>query len=199
MKGRYEKGFLSVQENYDDPGKLHELKQSVSYLSKNLTKSLNPLPDYNTVKPNLPSYSIPKGLRFEQDKILETPGPSEYFHNQLTELQTKPGSVKQLAYIIFFKLKFRMGNAKRYKDFQYADVPGPGMYKISGFTDNLIRDVGKKEDAKNKAYLKKRLSQLEMDGNMGNVMDLMNNMEKIDEGVSRMENDISGGELSERS
>jgi hypothetical protein len=51
----------------------------VSYLSKNLTKNLNPLPDYNTVKPHLPSYSIPKSQRFVDESTMEIPGPNSYF------------------------------------------------------------------------------------------------------------------------
>jgi hypothetical protein len=94
MKGRYDKGFLG-QENYDDPNKLHGLEQSVSYLSKNITKNLNPLPNYNTVKPSLPSFSMAKADRFGEEGKIQMPGPNAYFREFKSELELKPGSVKQ--------------------------------------------------------------------------------------------------------
>lgn len=95
MLGKSDKGFLNIQENYDDPTKLYGLEQSVSYLSKNLTKNLNPIPDLTVFKPNLPSYSIPKGERFVPDKILNVPGPGIYYE-MTNGYDDKPGSKKQL-------------------------------------------------------------------------------------------------------
>ena len=94
MKGRYEQGFLGVQDNFDDPSKLHGLEQSVSYLSKNLTKNLNPLPNYKTVKPNLPSFSIPTAERFEVERTFQKPGPNSYYPDYEV-LDRKPVSYKQ--------------------------------------------------------------------------------------------------------
>jgi hypothetical protein len=97
MKGRYDKGFLGIQESYDDPNRLHGLEQSVSYLSKNLTKNLNPLPKYATIKPNFPAYSIPQAYRFEQDQISQTPGPNSYYNmDSYIELERKPGPYNKL-------------------------------------------------------------------------------------------------------
>ena len=83
-----------MQENFDDPSKLHGLEQSVSYLSKNLTKNLNQLPNYSSVKQNLPSYSIPKAYRFEEEKGDKLPGPMSYFQDKYYEMESKPGSNK---------------------------------------------------------------------------------------------------------
>jgi hypothetical protein len=83
---------LGVQDNFDDPSKLHGLEQSVSYLSKNLTKNLNPLPNYNTIKTNLPSFSIPKADRFQIESDFKRPGPNSYFPQENPD---KPGSYKQ--------------------------------------------------------------------------------------------------------
>jgi hypothetical protein len=102
MKGRYDKGFLSIQENYDDANNLHGLEQSVSYLSKNLTKNLNPLPKYAAVKPNLPSYSIPQGQRFEYEKQIKAPGPDAYFEDMYYDIERKPGPDNKLYKYIYY-------------------------------------------------------------------------------------------------
>ena len=94
MGAKFEKGFLGGQDNFDDPGKLHGLEQSVSYLSKNLTKNLNPLPNYSNIKPNLPSYSIPVADRFQSGTLDKAPGPYSYYPNY-NILDNKPGSHKQ--------------------------------------------------------------------------------------------------------
>ena len=96
MKGRYEKGNPGSQDNYEDPTKLHGLEQSVSYLSKNLNKNINKLPNHSSVKPILPSFSIPRASRFEEEKYDSTPGPMSYFEDNFGELeiQKKPGSTK---------------------------------------------------------------------------------------------------------
>ena len=98
MKGRYDKGFLASPDNFDDPTKLHGLEQSVSYLSKNLTKNLNPLPNYNVVKANLPSFSIPKADRFPLQDAQDQFGSERMnpFQDDLQGLiESKPGSYLQ--------------------------------------------------------------------------------------------------------
>jgi hypothetical protein len=100
MKGRYDKGFLGNLENLDDPTKLHGLEQSVSYLSKNLTKNLNPLPNYNTVKPNLPSFSMPRAERFnlqqlDSDSYYQNENISPYQDDIQGSIESKPGSYLQ--------------------------------------------------------------------------------------------------------
>ena len=84
-----DKDFLGVQNNQEDPNKLYGLEQSVSYLSKNITKSINPLPDYSIGKANLPEFSFPKGERFMTDKKCEIPPPDYYFRESLPNLYDK--------------------------------------------------------------------------------------------------------------
>jgi hypothetical protein len=84
-----------VQDNFDDPSKLYGLEQSVSYLSKNLTKNLNPLPNYNTIKQNLPAFSMPRAERFETERDYKRPGPNSYFPEDTGLFEKKPGSFKQ--------------------------------------------------------------------------------------------------------
>jgi hypothetical protein len=87
MGGRFEKGFLNIQENYDDTNRIYGFEQNISHLSKDISKNINPLPDYNTVKQNLPSFSFPKADRFEEEKIYQLPGPNAYFrdHQEILE------------------------------------------------------------------------------------------------------------------
>jgi len=58
-------------------------------LSKNITKSINPLPDYSIGKPDLPAFSFPKGDRFMPDKKSEIPPPDHYFRESLPTLYNK--------------------------------------------------------------------------------------------------------------
>ena len=76
MRGRYDKGFLGNID--DDNNKMYGLDNSVSYLSKNLSKEINALPNYGVVKENLPSFSIPKAKRFESERLEKMPGPGAY-------------------------------------------------------------------------------------------------------------------------
>ena len=69
MGGRYDKGSMGAKQNYDEqPGKFYGLEQSLSFLSKNVARSLNKLPDFNVIKPKEPAYSIPKNERFHGEK-----------------------------------------------------------------------------------------------------------------------------------
>jgi len=69
MGGRYDKGSMAVKQNYDEqPGKFYGLEQSLSFLSKNVARSLNKLPNFNSVKAKEPSYSIPRSERFHSEK-----------------------------------------------------------------------------------------------------------------------------------
>ena len=73
IKGKYDKGFLNAQENYDDPGKMYGLEGSVSSLAKKVAKGLNPLPKYNSVKPTLPFYSFSEAARFKEEPMQYVP------------------------------------------------------------------------------------------------------------------------------
>jgi len=55
-------------------------------LSKNINKSVSPLPDYSIGKPNLPAFSFPKGDRFIPEKNNEIPPPDHYFRESLPSL-----------------------------------------------------------------------------------------------------------------
>ncbi len=63
----------------DDSSKVYGLEQSVTYLSKNISKTLNPLPDYSIGKANAPIFSIPRSERFGIEKGYDIPAPDSYF------------------------------------------------------------------------------------------------------------------------
>ncbi len=44
-----------------------------------------------------------------------------------------------------------MSGGKRFNEFQYSFIPGPGYYKLPGFTDELIRKIQKKTIKKMKS------------------------------------------------
>lgn len=65
-----------------------------------------------------------------------------------------------------------MGTGKRFKDFEYSYVPGPGMYKIRGFSDDLLLQTEKlmknKKNTKNKEEDK-------VNGHIEHMMEMMEN------------------------
>jgi len=69
MGGRYDKGSMGAKQNYDEqPGKFYGLEQSLSFLSKNVARSLNKLPNFNVIKQQDPLYSFPQSERFKSEK-----------------------------------------------------------------------------------------------------------------------------------
>jgi hypothetical protein len=44
-----------------------------------------------------------------------------------------------------------MGVSKRFKDFEYSYVPGPGTYKLKGFSDIVVQESQKRRIKKEEA------------------------------------------------
>ena len=44
-----------------------------------------------------------------------------------------------------------MGVSKRFKEFEYSYVPGPGTYKLKGFSDIVIQESQKRRVKKEEA------------------------------------------------
>lgn len=90
-----------------------------------------------------------------------------------------------------------MGGGKRFNGFQYSAIPGPGNYKIPGFSDNLLRDVEKRKIANEKAKGLKRMSE-EMEsiskmtgnnlGEESNLVDRDNSNDEINNFIAYDEN-----------
>ena len=66
-----------------------------------------------------------------------------------------------------------MGTGKRFKDFEYSYVPGPGMYKIRGFSDDLLLQTEKL--MKNRKYTKNQEEEVKVNGHIEQMMDMMEN------------------------
>jgi hypothetical protein len=100
MRGRYDKGFLgNIQE---DSNKMYGLDNSVSYLSKNLSKEMNALPNYSVVKENLPSFSISKAKRFESERLEKMPGPGAYDPIDDEEVKRIKAMISTYVYFIVY-------------------------------------------------------------------------------------------------
>jgi len=98
MRAKLDKQGLSGDQ--DESSKVYGLEQSVTYLSKNITKTLNPLPDYSIGKANSPEYTIPRSNRFEVEKGYDVPGPDNYFREPKQLLNDY--RLYNLKYWIFF-------------------------------------------------------------------------------------------------
>jgi hypothetical protein len=87
-----------MNNNQDDPNKLYGLEQTISYLSKNMNKNINPIPDYSIGKPDLPAYSFPKGERFFSDRKNEFRTTDYYSTSTLPNEDRK---LPNLGYLLF--------------------------------------------------------------------------------------------------
>lgn len=58
--------------------------QSISYVGKNLSNTMNNLPDYNVGKDKYPLYSFPMRNRFDLERNIENPSPDAYNPNNKT-------------------------------------------------------------------------------------------------------------------
>jgi hypothetical protein len=87
-----------------------------------------------------------------------------------------------------------MGTSNKNQEFQYSAIPGPGLYKIPGFSDLILRDVEKKQNLKNKLIKKK------IDGShphdMNNMFDMLDRINSKD--IEEVHGDDDVGEESHR-
>lgn len=74
MGGKFDKtSAIGGSTNYDEqPGKFYGLEQSLSFLSKNVSKNMTPAPNFNKLKNRNPIWSIPRSERFPDLKAKES-------------------------------------------------------------------------------------------------------------------------------
>jgi hypothetical protein len=73
-----------------------------------------------------------------------------------------------------------MGGAVRYPKQEIAEYPGPGYYKILGFTDILLREIEKHRVAKGKAVDSKNIEALSKQGmDLDKMMNMMDDFEHM--------------------
>jgi hypothetical protein len=156
---------------YDDPNKLFSLEQSVSMLSKNISKALYNLPNHNYIKES------PKRVVFTK---------SERFHESLAK-EDSPKLIKKSRFIGEPKIqKFdpeklnSFGKAKRFKRKMLHEYPGPGEYKNDGFAENLVKKNEKRNQLKEQSIILKKSEQFDKSYNKQNSFesDFSDNKEK---------------------
>ena len=99
-------------------------------------KSL-PVPQYNAVKPALPTYSFSKAARF-YSKPLYQPSPNAVPVMPFKDGKFKPDDVKS-----FFNGRGGLYKAKKDNVLKENGIPGPGQYRIKGFAE-ILAEKGKK-------------------------------------------------------
>jgi hypothetical protein len=130
-------------------------------LSKSIGKNLNPLPEYAIGKESSAKFSFSKDERFKEQKSSDIPGPNVYFYEK--EEHYNIYRLDNLTYLNFiflfynfpilffhvFILFLSQGTSIRFKDFEFDTIPGPGYYKIKGFSDETIEKATKFKNISN--------------------------------------------------
>ena len=172
MKGRYKHGSIfdmpdnySVVNNEDDEEENKIGSNGKPIQDEEYKKSL-PVPQYNVVKPSLPTYSFSKATRF-YSKPLYQPSPNAIPVIPFEDGKFKPDDVKT-----FSKGMGGMGKAKKDNELKENGMPGPGQYRIKGFAE-ILAEKGR-EISKVKDDIRKREKLMEM----RKKEDEKNNMEK---------------------
>ena len=174
MKGRYNHGTIfDTHENYsviindeDEDNKLGSNGKQIQ--DEEYIKSL-PIPQYNIIKPTMPSFSFNKAKRFF-NKPLYQPSP-----NATPEMIFKNGKFKPDEQKTFSKGNGGMGKAEKNTKLKFNGMPGPAQYKIKGFADKIVEEgykvsiVREKIKKEKDAEMKKKNEKIENEKNNGEV------------------------------
>ena len=143
MKGRYNHGSIfDMPDNYslvnnEDDDEENKIGSNGKPIQDEEYKKSLPVPQYNIVKPSLPTYSFSKATRF-YSKPLYQPSPNAIPVIPFEDGKFKPDDVKS-----FFQGKEGMVKAKKDNVLKSNGIPGPGQYKIKGFAE-ILAEKGKK-------------------------------------------------------
>ena len=143
MKGRYNHGSIfDMPDNYslvnnEDDDEENKIGSNGKPIQDEEYKKSLPVPQYNVVKPSLPTYSFSKAARFFS-KPLYQPSPNAVQVLPFANGKFKPDDVKS-----FFQGKEGMYKAKKDNALKNNFYPGPGQYKIKGFAE-VLAEKGKK-------------------------------------------------------
>ena len=143
MKGRYNHGSIfDMPDNYslvnnEDDEEENKIGSNGKPIQDEEYKKSLPVPQFNVVKPSLPTYSFSKAARFFS-KPLYQPSPNAIPVIPFENGKFKPDDVKS-----FFKGKEGMYKAKKDNVLKNNGNPGPGQYKIKGFAE-ILAEKGKK-------------------------------------------------------
>jgi len=160
MKGRYNHGSIfdmpdnySLINNEDDEDENKIGSNGKPIQDEEYKKSL-PVPQYNAVRPSLPTYSFSKATRFHS-KPLYQPSPNAVPVMPFQDGKFKPDEVKS-----FFQGKEGLYKAKKDNELKNNGIPGPGQYRIKGFAEILAEENKKISDVKDK--IKRKEKEMEM-------------------------------------
>ena len=160
MKGRYNHGSIfdmpdnySLINNEDDEDENKIGSNGKPIQDEEYKKSL-PVPQYNAVRPSLPTYSFSKATRFHS-KPLYQPSPNAVPVMPFQDGKFKPDEVKS-----FFQGKEGLYKAKKDNELKNNGIPGPGQYRIKGFAEILAEEGKKISDVKDK--IKRKEKEMEM-------------------------------------
>ena len=160
MKGRYNHGSIfdmpdnySLINNEDDEDENKIGSNGKPIQDEEYKKSL-PVPQYNAVRPSLPTYSFSKATRFHS-KPLYQPSPNAVPVMPFQDGKFKPDEVKS-----FFQGKEGLYKAKKDNELKNNGIPGPGQYRIKGFAEILAEKGKKISDVKDK--IKRKEKEMEM-------------------------------------
>ena len=160
MKGRYKHGSIfDVPDNYsmvnnEDDEEENKIGSNGKPIQDEEYKKSLPLPQYNVVKPSLPTYSFSKATRFHS-KPLYQPSPNAIPVIPFEDGKFKPDDVKT-----FSKGMGGMGKAKKDNVLKENGIPGPGQYRIKGFAE-ILAEKGKKISM-NRDKIRKSEREIEM-------------------------------------
>ena len=185
MKGRYNHGSIfDMPDNYsavnnDDEDEENKLGSNGKPIQDEEYKKSLPVPQYNVVKPSLPTYSFNKAKRF-YDKPLYQPSPNAIPIMPFQDGKFKPDDVK-----LFSEAQGYMGKAKKNNFLKGNGIPGPGQYRIKGFAEIIAEKGIKIIENREKNRLKREMKELEMKIRKGQIeneknIDNQNQNEKND-------------------
>jgi hypothetical protein len=143
MKGRYNHGSIfDMPDNYslinnEDDDEENKIGSNGKPIQDEEYKKSLPVPQYNAVKPALPTYSFSKAARF-YSKPLYQPSPNAVPVMPFKDGKFKPDDVKS-----FFNGRGGLYKAKKDNVLKENGIPGPGQYRIKGFAE-ILAEKGKK-------------------------------------------------------
>ena len=169
MKGRYNHGSIfDMPDNYsvvnnDDDEEENKIGSNGKPIQDEEYKKSLPVPQYDVVKPSMPTYSFNKAKRF-YDKPLYQPSPNAIPVMPFADGKFKPDDVKT-----FSEGQGGMGKAKKDNVLKGNGIPGPGQYKIKGFAE-IIAEEGRRISKMRENKRKEReMRELEMKMKMGQI------------------------------
>ena len=142
--------------NNDDEDEENKIGSNGKPIQDEEYKKSLPVPQYDVVKPSLPTYSFNKAKRF-YDKPLYQPSP-----NAIPVMPFENGIFKPPDHESKSIGQGFMGKAKKDNVLKGNGIPGPGQYRIKGFAE-IIAEKGRKiSKDREKNRRKRELKELEM-------------------------------------